>query len=123
MIQKVYKSFLEPARGSLSFEERWRGSDKGLITSYEVGKTLRLKKPELIEKVIAGELPALGWKGGLDKEIKKKEKYGSLHYLAQWQALHGDNSDIDPSTEVIKTCSRTGMRVIFTSDINKLLEE
>ena len=119
MSDRVQRSSNEPARIGLSWEERWNGEDKGLITCWEVGRELRLKHPELAHRAEAGELPVLGWKGGIDKKIKKGEKYGSLFYLAQWQGLRGDNLDIDLSRERTLFCTKTGVKVTYTDDIEK----
>ena len=119
MNQRVYKSYSEPLRGELSWDERWKGPDGGLITCWEVGRKLSNKEPEMAERAKNGELPVLGWKGGVEKKIKKKEKYGTLFYLAQWQGLRGDDLDIDLSEETELVCSRTGMKVIYTGDIKK----
>ena len=61
----------------------------------------------------------MGWKGGVDKKTKKKEKYGTLFYLAQWQGLRGEVLDIDLSQETELICSKTGMKVIYTADVKK----
>jgi len=119
MNQRVYKSYSEPLRGELSWNERWKGPDNGLITCWEVGRKLSDKEPELAKRAKNGELPVLGWKGGVEKKIKKKEKYGTLFYLAQWQGLRGDDLDIDLSEETELVCSKTGMKVIYTGDIKK----
>jgi hypothetical protein len=122
MNKHIFRSYQEPIRRNLSFEERWRGHDKGLITCWEVGRDMSIKEPELAERARNGELPVLGWKGGVDKEIKKKSKYGTLNYLALWQGLRGDDLDIDMSKEIEITCSRTGMKVIYTDDATKYAE-
>ena len=109
----------EPKRENLSWDESWDGSDKGLITCWEVGRELARKEPELAAQAKNDELPVLVWKGGVEKTIKKKEKYGSLEYLAQWQGLRGENLDIDVSKETELVCSKTGMTVIYTADITK----
>ncbi len=119
MGNRVFRSFREPRRAGLSWRERWQGDDKGLITSWEVGRELRSKEPELARCAENGELPVLAWKGGVEKATKKGEKFGVLCYLAQWQGLKGEDLDIDPSQEPVKICSRTGMRVTFTADIAK----
>ncbi len=98
--------------------ERWRGPDRGLIVCWEVGRRLRLENPKLAERAANGELPVLGWKGGVEEKIKKR-KYGTLNYLAQWQALRGEDLDIDFSQEYVLTCSRTGMTVIYTREQEK----
>lgn len=49
-----------------------------------------------------------------------KEKYGSIFYLAMWQGLRGEDLQIDLAQESQRVCSRTGVTVIFTSDLAKL---
>ena len=119
MNQRIFRSYKEPIRDSPSFDERWNGSDKGLITCWEVGRKLSNKEPELSEKAQSGELPILVWKGGVERKINKNEKYGTLFYLAQWQGLRGEDLDIDWSKEIEIICSKTRMKVIYTSDANK----
>ena len=58
-------------------------------------------------------------KGGVDKKLKIKEKYGSLYYLAQWLGLRGDDLSIDTSKEIELTCTKTGMKIIYTNDSSK----
>jgi hypothetical protein len=119
MSQRIYRSYKEPKREGLSWEERWEGDDRGLITCWEVGREIREKEPELAERAENGELPVLGWKGGVEKKTKKREKYGTLRYLAAWQGLRGEDLDIDLSQEPELICSKTGMKVIFTGDAKK----
>ena len=71
------------------------------------------------EKVENNELPVLGRKGGVDKTLQKKEKFGSLNYLAQWQGLRGEDLDINLSEEVTMQCSKTGMMITYTPDPTK----
>jgi hypothetical protein len=91
----------------------------GLITCWEVGRELGQKEPALVKRAMNGELPILGWKGGVEKKIKKKKKFGTLYYLAQLQGLRGEDLDIDLSEERELLCSKTGIRVIYTSDPKK----
>lgn len=119
MTQHIHRSYKEPTREGLSWAERWEGPDKGLITCWEVGRELSEKDPELAARAKKGELPPAGWKGGVEKTTKQKEKYGTLFYLAQWQGLRGDDLDIDLSKDTELICSRTGMKVIFTGDVEK----
>lgn len=121
MGNRIYRSINEPIREGLSFEEKWRRPDKGLITAWEVGRQLSEKEPELSIRAKNGELPATGWKGGVEKKIKKKQKYGTQKYLAEWQGLRGEDLDIDLESEQILTCSRTGMTVVYTDDIEKYI--
>jgi hypothetical protein len=120
MSNHIFRSINEPIRENPSFEERLRGPDKGLIIAWEVGRNKRIEEVELAETAERGELPKLGYKGGIDKKIQLQEKYGSLNYLAQWQGLRGEDLDIDLSEEKKIICSRTGIKVIFTADLSKL---
>ncbi|NQT63594.1 MAG: hypothetical protein HQ556_11595 [Candidatus Marinimicrobia bacterium] len=120
MTMQIYRSTQKPIRGKISWEELWKGPDKGLIASWEVGRKLALKDPEIARKAKNGELPVLNWKGGTEKPTQKNEKYGSLHYLAQWQGLRDEDLNVDVSEERDLFCSRTGMKVTYTNDITKL---
>lgn len=119
MSQRIYRLNREPRRKGITWDERWNSNDKGLITCWEVGRELSKKKPELAERAKKGEPPVLGWKGGVAKKVKKREKYGTLFYLAQWQGLRGEDLDVDLSEGREIICSKTGMKVIFTGDVNK----
>ncbi len=116
---KIRVSIAAPIRKSQDFDIRWNGKDCGLITAWERGREKAVEDLILANKVKNGELVILPWKGGLEKTIKTKAKYGTYHYLAMWQGIYGMDLEIDSSIEVIKTCSRTGVTVIFTSDISK----
>jgi len=122
MSSHVSRSTEEPIREGLTWDELWEGPDKGLITSWEVGRKRAKRELELAEKAERGELPALGWKGGVERELKKKEKYGTLNYLAEWQGLRGEDLSVDLTEEVAIVCSRTGMKVIFTPRSEKYVE-
>lgn len=117
---RIYRSFSEPDRKNLTWEETWRREDKGLIKNYEVGRALAIKEPELAEKAKRGELPVLGYKGGVEKALKIKEKIGALNYIAKLQALRGEDLNIDMDEEMVLTCSKTKVRVTFTMDLEKL---
>lgn len=119
MNNRIYHSKNTPLRDNPTWEEKWRGPDRGLIICWEVGKKLSMNNSELAEQAKNGELPVLGWKGGVEKVTKKKEKFGTLNYLAEWQGLRDEGLDIDMSQEVEHICSRTGIKVIFTGDVNK----
>ena len=95
MSNHIFRSYKEPKREGRSWDEKWTGPDNGLIMSWEVDREKGLADPDLAERARNGELPALAWKGGIDKMLKKTEKYGTLKYLAQWQGLRGDDLDID----------------------------
>lgn len=115
----IHRSIEELIRENPTWEEKWRGPDKGLIIAWEVGRKSSETEPELSIRAKNGELPATGWKGGVEKKIKKKEKYGTQRYLAEWQGLRGENLDIDITKEQVLTCSKTGMTVVYTDDIEK----
>ena len=119
MSHRIYRSHQEPKREGISWDERWRGDDKGLITCWEIGREIRSREPELARRAENGELPMLEWKGGVEKKTKKNEKYGTLYYLAQWQGLRGENLDVDLYEERELVCSNTGMKVIYTGDVKK----
>lgn len=119
MDQPVKRSFKERVREGITWDERWRGYDNGLITCWEVGRKIREEDPEIVEKVTNNELPLLGWKGGVDRTLKIGKKYGTLNYLAQWQGIKGEDLNIDPQTEYELVCSRTKVKVIFTNDPKK----
>ncbi len=123
MTRTIHRSVTEPIREELSWDERWRGPDDGLIMCWEIGRQLRKKNPELAERAERGELPPLDWKGGVEKKLKKTQKFGTPSYLAQWQGLRGEDLDISLSKEVELTCSATGMKVVFTSDSYKYAPE
>lgn len=98
-----------------SFEDRWEQRDGGLLTSWQRGIEKGKSEPELRDAVIRGELPVLAWKGG-GKLIKGGRRIGSLHYLAMWQGLRGDDLHVDDSGGAQLTCALTGMVVTFTGD-------
>lgn len=118
MQRRVFRSINEPIRDGLSWEQKWKGADGGLIICWEVGRGVAAKDPEVAEKAKNGELPGdLGWKGGVDKKPKNKnapQKYGSLYYLAQWQGIRGVDLEIYPDEDAPVTCSKTDVTVIFT---------
>jgi len=119
MSQRITRSYKKPKREGLSWDERWKGKDNGLIVCWEVGREKREKEPELASRAEKGEFPVLGWKGGIKKKIKQSKRYGTLNYLAQWQGLRGEDLDIDLSQEPEHICSKTGIRIVFTGDIKK----
>lgn len=118
MNKKISRSIAEPVRKGLSWEQCWKAEDQGSIRSWETGRELRISKPELAARAERGELPALDWKGGLDKPIKG-EKWGSYLYLAQLQGLKDEDLNIDLSVDVKLVCASTGVQVTYTSDLSK----
>jgi DNA helicase-2/ATP-dependent DNA helicase PcrA len=119
----VHRSFSESDRTGLSREQIWEANDRGLIKCWEIGRSLARKDPHLVAQCKAGTLPMLNWKGGVSRVTKKKQKFGSLRYLAQWQGIRGDDLNINLNAEFSLTCNATGIVVIFTSDWTKLANQ
>ena len=115
----MYRSIAHPIRLDPSFDERWGNVDIGLITSWERGREKSVEEPKLAEQALAGQLMVLPWKGGVEKAIQKKLKYGVLNYLAMWQGLRGEDLNIDVEKELSLKCTATDMVVVFTSDLAK----
>lgn len=119
----IRRSIETIVRSGLDWRQTWEDLDHGLIKCWEVGRERARQQPELAERCRAGELPVLGWKGGVSRALKKQEKFGSLKYLAQWQGLRGEDLDIDTTGERILTCTRTAMVVTFTPDQRKYFNQ
>lgn len=109
-----------PPVPSLDYYERVEGPDKGLINAWVVGLEKRSSWSEAAAKALAGELPVLPYRGGVEKRIKRTDKVGSLQYVAMWQGLRGEDLNLDTDAEISMTCTRTGVPVLFTMDYNKL---
>lgn len=122
LLMQIHFSVRNPPVPSEDWHERWEGADQGLICSWLRGIEKGLEDPVLAAKACAGELPVLAWKGGVEKPIKRTDKMGSLKYLATWQGLRGEDLNIDLSAEVQMVCTRTGVPVLFTGQLKKLLE-
>src|SRR5690625_1813515 len=118
MSGRVHRSKELPERKKLSWTERWQGPDCGLITSWEVGRRIRKKDTDLACRARRDEVHVLGWKGGVDRPLKSGVKRGTLLYLAMLQGLKGEDLDIDMSKEYQLTCTRTGVMVIYCTDLN-----
>lgn len=103
----------------MTTEELWHGADYGLIACWERGFEKAREDPALAERAKNGELITLPWKGGISKKLKTKTKYGVFKYLAMWQGLRGEDLNIDTDGEHVVTCSKFGVPVIFTNDIEK----
>lgn len=119
----IHRSISEADREGLTWEQIWQGPDQGLIKCWEVGRELAKKNDDLVQRCKSGALPPLYWKGGNSRALKKKEKFGALQYLAQWQGLRGDDLSIELGAELTMTCSATGMVVTFTPDLAKLADQ
>ncbi|MEZ5561219.1 MAG: hypothetical protein R3E86_22100 [Pseudomonadales bacterium] len=119
MVDRVTRSISEPIREYESWEKNWKGPDKGLIRCWERGRELQSEQPDLAERALSGELPILGWRGGIEGTPKFKSKWGSLFYLAQWQGLRNEDLDCPLDGEESLVCARTGIAVTFTRDISR----
>ena len=119
---KIHRSIAEPIRKEAKWEERWNAQDDGLIACWERGREKRIEDPALAAQATDGQLVVLPWKGGVEKAIKKKQKFGTLYYLAMWQGLRGEDLAIDTAEELVLNCTTTGMAVVFTGDMAKYAE-
>jgi len=119
---KIHRTTTEPIRDDAKWDERWNAEDGGLIACWERGREKRLEDPALAAQAAGGQLVVLPWKGGVEKVIKKKQKFGTLFYLAMWQGLRGEDLNIDFAEEIALSCATTGMAVVFTGDIAKCAE-
>ena len=108
-----------PIREGLSWETTWSAPDAGLIRSWERGREMAQQQPELAAKALAGELPILPWRGGVEAAIKSEQKYGVLQYLAMWQGLRGDDLHIDTSLEHHFSFKEPGVTETYTGDREK----
>jgi hypothetical protein len=116
---RIYKSISDPVVEILDYDERINGPDRGLINAWFVGRNRAQRDCDLVARIMAGELPVLAVKGGVEKKVRV-DKVGSLWYLATWQGLRGDDLDIDTESEYSMVCSRFGVRVVYTFDLAKL---
>jgi hypothetical protein len=119
---KLQRSISEKIRMNLSWEQKWRETDKGLVACWERGREKLLEDTALASRARDGELVTLPWKGGVERKLKK-EKFGSLNYLAMWQGLRGDDLDIDIELEISLTCTKHKMKMTFTPDSSKYADE
>lgn len=113
----------EPIRVGLTWEERWKGPDRGLIACWERGREKGAEDNSLASRTRDGELVVLPWKGGVDKPTKLGQKFGTLNYLAMWQGLRGDDLSVSLQDEVTLLCSRTKMQVTYTPHYRKFADQ
>lgn len=111
----------DPPDQAPTWAARWEGPDEGLLCAWLRGLEKAREDPALAAKALAGELPVLAWKGGVEKAIKSRTKVGTLLYLATWLGLRGQDLDLDTDAEMQLTCSRTGVTVSYTRDTARLL--
>jgi hypothetical protein len=118
---RIFRSISEPIRTGLAWHEKWRADDGGLIACWEGGRLMQVEKPDLASQAAVGRLLILPWKGGLPN-ARSKRRWGTLHYLAMWRGIRGEDLDIDPDRELILTCTETGLAVTFTADKSRYLD-
>lgn len=116
---KIERTVSEPLRHGLSTAQAWQGPDFGLIACWERGREMSKQDVQLAERAAQGELVPLPWKGGVDKKLKVKLKFGTLRYLAMWQGLRGENLNIETNAEPLLCCTKHGQSVLFTDDCDK----
>lgn len=116
---QIHHFMSEPIRKTLSWEERWNGSDRGLISSWERGRELAVEDPDLADAAKMGQLVVLPFKGGVEKQLKIKRKIGTLFYLAMWHGLRGDDLCLNTDDEPEVTCSVSTVTVVFTGNSKK----
>lgn len=114
MAMHLYRSINQPIREGLSWDELWRGPDRGLIWCWERGRQKRVEEPELAARAEKGELVPLAWKGGVEEKLKVEKKHGTLRYLATWLGLRGEDLDIALEEKRTVVCARTCQVVVFS---------
>ena len=119
---KIHRPIAEPIRSSADWEKRWNDFDHGLIACWERGREKSVEDAALASQARLGQLVILPWKGGVEKALKVKQKYGTFFYLAMWQGLRGDDLNIDDEIDSALTCTVTKMTVVFTPDRAKYSE-
>lgn len=117
----IQASFAYPPAFKEVYEERVNGPDKGVVNAWLAGIAKHRDQSDIAMRAMAGELPILPYRGGVEKAVKSKDKVGSLLYLAMWQGLRGEDLRIDLESEPKIVCSRTNVPVTFTLDLRKLL--
>jgi hypothetical protein len=123
MSKRLHRSIKQPIRDGLSWEERWRGSDDGLIFCWERGREEAIERPEDAKRAKNGELVGLVWKGGVTKKSKAATLKGTLRYLATWQGIRGEDLDIELEEERVITCTRTKQAVSFSASLIREAEQ
>ena len=116
MATRLHRSVDRPIREGLSWSEKWKGPDRGLIWCWERGRQMRATESELAARANQGELVLLPWKGGVQEKLKVEKKPGTLNYLATWQGPRGEDLDITLEDEQVIVCSRSGQAVGFSGE-------
>lgn len=117
---RIFHAVSAPLPPQETWAERWEGRDRGLICSWARNLVKAKESPALHALALKGEFPPLAWKGGSEKPLKAGKRIGSLHYLATWQGLRGEDLDIDTDAVISLTCTRFQTQVTFTNDAQAL---
>ncbi len=120
VVTRIYRDATDKTPFGYSWLERWGGPDGGLVCSWLRGIQKAQELPSLSEAARRGELPPLAWKGGSDKPLKAGRRFGSMHYLATWQGLRGEDLDIDTGVPISLVCTRFQTQVTFADDAQTL---
>ena len=86
MSSRIHQSIKEPIGREMEYKDRWEHPVRTLIFSWDNGRKMVAKQPDLAKRAKTGELVELPW------------RRGSWHYLAMWQGLRGEDLNIDPET-------------------------
>ena len=118
---RVAENIATPIRTGLSFEQLFRQEDKGLIKAWEIGRVRATKNPDEGTRAKQGQLLPLIYQGGFAKKLKETNKMGTMHYLAMWQGLRGENLDLDTELRVTLTCTKFQIVVTYSFDPKEYL--
>lgn len=119
---RIHERFASPPPFQNDFDARINGPDRGVINAWLAGIAKRTEWPAVARQAEAGELPVLPYRGGIAKPLKNPiTKLGSLLYVAMWHGLRGDDLMLDTDHEPSMTCTRTGVRFVYTLNTARLL--
>ncbi len=121
MEKHIKRSIAIEIRDLTTWDEAWLGTDRGLITCWEVGRLKAKEDPSLAKRAKSGELLPLPWEGGFHAALKKEKNYGTYNYLAMWQGLREEDLDIEIGKTYTITCTKHGKPVLF--DAHSFLKE
>ena len=82
---RIYRAITEEIRVDTSFEERWEGVDKGVITSWEVGRQRRE----------SGDKKWIDLMGGAEEFPRTGLKRSTPNYEAQLQGFRNQDLDVE----------------------------
>lgn len=119
---RIHERFASPPPFQNDFDARINGPDRGVINAWLAGIAKRTEWPAVARQAEGGELPVLPYRGGIAKQLKNPTtKLGSLLYVAMWHGLRGDDLMLDTDAEPSMTCTKTGVRFVYTLNTARLL--